>query len=204
MRLLSAFLLAAALAGAQTSVDFEARVRAAMAPSLDKQKAAVQKQVAGATTATTESVPGFFTVPWPAPVAASFDCDPMPKAELDPLIESAARQHGLEAQLVRAVIDRESAARPCAISVKGAQGLMQLMPATAEQFGVRDPFDPKQNVEAGATLLKQLLTRYNGDVSLALGAYNAGPARVDREGGVPPIQETLQYVMNIMARAASP
>jgi soluble lytic murein transglycosylase-like protein len=199
-----ALVLAAALAAAQTSADFEARVRAAMASSLEKQKAAVQKQVTTATTATAETSAGFFTVPWPAPVAASFECDPMPKADLDPLIEDAARQHGLEAQLVRAVIDKESAARPCAVSMKGAQGLMQLMPATAEQFGVRDPFDPKQNLEAGATLLKQLLTRYNGDVSLALGAYNAGPARVDREGGVPPIQETLRYVTDIMARAALP
>ena len=77
---------------------------------------------------------------------------------------------------------------------------MQLMPAVAEQFGVHDPLDPKQNVEAGTKLLKQLLTKYNGDMRLALSAYNAGPERVDREGGVPQIPETINYVTDILPK----
>jgi len=77
---------------------------------------------------------------------------------------------------------------------------MQLMPETAQQFGVVDPFDSKQNVEAGTKLLKQLLTKYNGDVSLALSAYNAGSGRVDQEGGIPPIKETINYVADILAK----
>ena len=104
--------------------------------------------------------------------------------------------------LVNAVIDRESGARPCAVSVKGAQGLMQLMPAVASELGVKDAFDPKQNVDGGTKLLKQLLTKYNGDVGLALGAYNAGSARVDREGGIPKIPETINYVSDILTKVA--
>jgi len=131
-----------------------------------------------------------------APIEAA--CDPLPKDKLDPLVEDAAKREGVQTDLVHAVIAEESAARPCAISRAGAQGMMQLMPSTAAEFGVRDPFDPKQNIDAGTRLLKQLLTKYSGDVSLALGAYNAGSARVDREGGIPPIQETITYVNDIL------
>ncbi len=82
---------------------------------------------------------------------------------------------------------------------------MQLMPATVAGLDVEDPFDPKENVDAGAKLLKQLLVRYGGDVALALGAYNAGPSRVDESGGVPAIRETVDYVNRILARIdASP
>lgn len=77
---------------------------------------------------------------------------------------------------------------------------MQLMPATAVELGVGDPFDPKQNIDGGTRLLKQLLTKYNGDVALALGAYNAGAGRVDREGGIPQIPETMNYVSDILNR----
>ena len=150
---------------------------------------------------------GFFTVPWPAiePLAAvapvvQAACDPLPSDILGPLVDDAAKKEGIDAKLVQAVIDRESASKPCAISPKGAQGLMQLMPSVASDFGVRDPFDAKENVEAGTRLLKQLLTKYNGDVSLALSAYNAGPARVDREGGIPPIPETINYVNDILSK----
>ena len=149
---------------------------------------------------------GFFTTPWPAPepvmpvspVQAA--CDALPKEKLDPLVDDAAKKEGLDAKLVQAVIDRESSSKPCALSPKGAQGLMQLMPAVAAEFGVKDPFDAKENVEAGAKLLKQLLTKYNGDMTLALSAYNAGSARVDRAGGIPPIPETINYVNEIMGK----
>ena len=194
-----------AIAAAQSAADFERQVRAAMAPSIAKQQASVQKQASTALpVASLPSMPaaGFFTVPWPAPppMAAQVqaECDPLPKEKLDPLVEDAAKREGVQTDLVHAVIAEESAARPCAISRAGAQGMMQLMPSTATELGVQNPFDPKQNIDAGTRLLKQLLTKYNGDVSLALGAYNAGSARVDREGGIPSIPETITYVNDIL------
>ena len=108
----------------------------------------------------------FSPPPFPRLQTGAADCDPLPAEQLDPLIEEAAQKTGVEAQLVRAVIDQESAGRPCALSAKGAEGLMQLMPATAEEYDVDDPFDPQQNVEAGARLLKSLLDRYKNDPAL--------------------------------------
>ncbi len=118
--------------------------------------------------------------------------------EMNPLIDSAAQKEGLSSDLLHAVIRQESAYRPCAVSLKGALGLMQLMPATARSLGVDDPFDPKENVEGGARLLRDLMDRYTGDLSRVLGAYNAGTARVDAADGVPQIPETLNYVDRIM------
>ena len=92
-------------------------------------------------------------------------------------MEQAARRQDLDEEVLRGVIQQESAFRPCAVSPKGAMGLMQLMPATASQLGVPNPFDPAANVDAGARFLKELLTRYGGDLPLALGAYNAGRPR---------------------------
>jgi soluble lytic murein transglycosylase-like protein len=196
----------------QTPGDFGDRVRAAMAPALEKQRASVQKQAASLRAQAAAAVPvenltnnGFFTVPWPSTATASVPviqaaCDALPKDKLDPLVQEAAKKEGVSSDLVAAVIARESAAKPCAVSPKGAQGLMQLMPAVASDFGVTDAFDARQNIEAGTRLLKQLLTKYGGDVSLALGAYNAGSARVDREGGIPPIPETINYVQDILSK----
>lgn len=158
----------------------------------------------------------WFTNPWPAesvsaaPVAAvpaptaipAANCDPLPSDVVMPLIKDAAARENVKEELVRAVIERESAFRPCAVSPKGAQGLMQLMPATAAELGVKDAFDPKQNVDAGTRYLKQLLDKYQGKVELALAAYNAGQGRVDRQGGVPPIEETRAYILNIMSKFA--
>ncbi len=138
------------------------------------------------------------TAPWPVPLA-QLDCPPISRLEADNLIGSAARSEQISPLLLRAVIKRESGFRPCAVSDKGAQGLMQLMPATAQQFGVFDPFDPQENVRGGAALLKQLLLRYGGDVRLALSAYNAGSQRVEQAGGVPEIAETQNYVAAITA-----
>jgi soluble lytic murein transglycosylase-like protein len=126
------------------------------------------------------------------------DCDPIPEVELAPLIDGAAQGNQLQTTLLRGVIEQESGKRPCAVSPKGAQGLMQLMPATSEQFRVDDPFDAKQNIEAGAKYLKQLLDRYKGDVKLALAAYNAGPAAVDQKNAIPDIKETQDYVEAIV------
>ena len=106
----------------------------------------------------------------------------------------------MQPKLIRGVIEQESAFHACAISAKGAKGLMQLMPSTIEQFKVTDVFDPQQNIEAGATFLRQLLDKYKGDLKLALAAYNAGPATVDKTGGIPDIKETQDYVERIMKR----
>lgn len=193
-------ILIAALASCgypQAPQNFEDTVRAAMAPSLARQRASIQKQAAAiARTSAPASDSGFFTTAFPP----STDCDPVPSEELDTLVKDAAGKEGVAPELVHAVIQKESAARPCAISYRGAQGLMQLMPATAEQFEVSDAFDPRQNVQAGTRLLKLLLNRYDNDVALALGAYNAGAARVDREGGVPAIPETQNYVFDILSK----
>ncbi len=102
--------------------------------------------------------------------------------------------------LVHAVIGAESAFNPWAVSRKGAQGLMQLMPRTASALGVRDSFNPRDNIEGGVRHLRYLLDRYSGNVSLALAAYNAGEGAVDYYGGIPPYPETQQYVQKILQR----
>jgi hypothetical protein len=134
--------------------------------------------------------------------SSSAACDPLPDVTIAPLVEGAAREQDLEAKLLRAVIEQESGFRPCAVSPKGAKGLMQLMPDTAGELGVKDVFNPQENIAAGARYLKQLLTRYKGDTSQALGAYNAGAATVDQAGGVPNIRETRDYVKSILQKIA--
>jgi soluble lytic murein transglycosylase-like protein len=121
--------------------------------------------------------------------------------EIDDAIDQAAQKHNVNANLVRALIKQESNFNPSAVSNKGAMGLMQLMPGTARQLGVSDPFDPQQNVDAGVRHLKQLLDTYNGDVRLGLAAYNAGEGAVARNKGVPPYRETQDYVKRITERA---
>ena len=113
------------------------------------------------------------------------------------IIDLAARQNELPAALVKAVIAAESAFDPEAVSHAGAQGLMQLMPATAQTLGVSDPLRPDQNVRGGVRYLRELVDRY-GDLSLALAAYNAGPTAVDRYGGIPPYRETRAYVKRVL------
>jgi len=113
-------------------------------------------------------------------------------------IRAAAADNGLEAELVTAVIAAESNFDPRAMSKRGARGLMQLMPATATELGVRDVWDPDQNIRGGTEHLARLMGKYGGDVSLALAAYNAGEGTVDRHGGVPPFKETQQYVQRVL------
>ncbi len=122
-------------------------------------------------------------------------------ADLSALAEAAARRHALDPELVRAVVAVESDFRADAVSPKGAQGLMQLMPATAKALGVTDAFDPAQNLEGGARHLRALIDQYGGDVKRALAAYNAGPGAVARHGGVPPYPETRDYVRKVLRRA---
>ena len=116
------------------------------------------------------------------------------------LIDEASKSAGVDPRLVTAVVGRESGFNPTAVSPVGAQGLMQLMPQTARYLGITDPFDPRQNVFAGAKYLRKLLDTFAGDLDLTLAAYNAGPGAVARYGGVPPYPETRAYVQYIRAR----
>lgn len=164
---------------------------AAFRASIEQQRAAIRRQA--------QSV-GARLIPFaPAPpLLASADCDPVDNDVVGPMIDAAAKAHEVKPELLRAVIAQESGFRPCAISSKGAMGLMQLMPATVEEFGVKDPFDAKQSIEGGARFLKQLIGKYPGKLDRALAAYNAGPAAVDAAGGIPDIAETRDYVQAIL------
>jgi soluble lytic murein transglycosylase-like protein len=182
------------------------RARAAMEASLALQRASVQRQAKTA---------GAAMIPWtPATASAPREnefnespsimfqpqCDPIAQPELSEMIDSAANKNGVAPSVVREVARQESGFRPCVVSPKGAEGLMQLMPATQDQFKVIDPFNPMASLDAGTKLLKQLLDRYHGDLSLALSAYNAGAGTVDKAGGIPQIPETQNYVANILGR----
>jgi soluble lytic murein transglycosylase-like protein len=135
-------------------------------------------------------------VPYPDPAETVRPASPDPRYLS--VIDSAATAYGVDPALVRAIIEVESGYEPDAVSPKGAMGLMQLMPETARQYGVSNPFDPKANIDAGTRHLRSLLDRY--DVSRALAAYNAGAGAVERFGGVPPYRETRAYVARVMAR----
>src|ERR1700684_1499650 len=149
-------------------------IRAAMAASLAKQRASVRMQVLSAGSAGTPGNPLLITE-----MAA---CEPVSQPELSRMIDDIAPRQNVSPALVREVVRQESGFYPCAVSPKGAAGLMQLMPATQAQFQVKNPFDAKESLEAGSKLLKDLLDRYYADLSLALSAYNAGAQTVDKAG----------------------
>jgi soluble lytic murein transglycosylase-like protein len=166
------------------------RVRAAMAASIEKQRVSVRQQALAAGP----------SQPWTMPqLPVPPGCEAIRNPELSQMIDDAAQHQGVDPAVVREVARQESAFRPCAVSSKGAEGLMQLMPTTQLGLQVRNPFDAKESLEAGTKLLKTLLDRYKGDLPLALSAYNAGPGNVDRAGGIPEIPETQNYVTEILS-----
>lgn len=189
---------------------------AAMQASVEKQKAAVAASVAASIGKQGQTLAGkdsFFTLApltLPAPVIVAqtpmpdVACDPVPEDSVAPFVLGAAQRESLDPKLVSAVIEQESGFRPCAISDKGAQGLMQIMPDTADRLSVKDPFDAKQNIDAGTKYLKELITKYSGNLALALSAYNAGPDTVDQAGGIPNIPETTDYVKAILTKLGLP
>ncbi len=170
----------------------------AQQPSI-KEATQTAPQAAGTAVPATAAVQPAAAAPGITQVAPS----PAPEA-LDKLVRESAEKNHVDPQLVRAVITTESNWNSRAVSSKGAQGLMQLVPGTAQSLGVGNAFDPAQNVDAGTRYLSMLLQRYDGDLNKALAAYNAGPGAVDRFGGVPNYRETRDYVQRVTSTYFQP
>jgi len=146
----------------------------------------------------TEEIVSFEKVEIPVPPAAAPPAVTSSRAEVDGFVNAASDQHSVDPDLIRSVIKAESGFNSRAVSPKGAQGLMQLMPATASQLGVKNAFAPGENINGGTRYLRDLLVLYNNDMAKALAAYNAGPQRVAQYNGVPPYRETHAYVARVI------
>jgi soluble lytic murein transglycosylase-like protein len=134
----------------------------------------------------------------PAPAAKLTKAGLLTKADMGEMLASAGEQHNIDADLLASIVKAESGGQARAVSRAGAQGLMQLMPGTAREMGVADSFEPQQNINGGTQYLDALLTHYHDNVALAVAAYNAGPAAVDRYHGIPPYRETQMYVARVI------
>ena len=143
-----------------------------------------------------ESIASVENLPDPPAVAPAAVAAVAP--DLHMLLASAGTRHNIDAELLASIVHTESGGRANAVSRSGARGLMQLMPGTAQQLGVADAFQPVQNIAGGSTYFDDLLSRYHDNLALALAAYNAGPAAVDRYHGIPPYRETRAYVARVM------
>jgi soluble lytic murein transglycosylase-like protein len=211
-KLLVALAMGAILASAQTPAsDIASRMEAStnrqivsivrMKTAATKTSIAVQARSAGKAPRAGQGTE-FFLLPPPAGgphILIQPQCEPLPDTQVDELVTRAAGDSSVSPDLLRSVIKEESGFRPCAVSEKGAMGLMQLMEGTADDLGVKNAFDPRENVTAGAKFLRQLINLYDGDLTLALSAYNAGPGRVDPSLGIPKIPETVDYVNRILS-----
>ncbi|HLO99129.1 MAG TPA: lytic transglycosylase domain-containing protein [Fimbriimonas sp.] len=141
--------------------------------------------------------------PLPPANFADFETAQLPKAskaQIQSLIAQVAREQSMDQRLLRAVVETESDYNSLDVSSKGAMGLMQLMPDTAKEMGVKDVFDPYQNLTGGAKYLKQMISKFDNNIEWALAAYNAGPGAVQKAGGIPDFAETKKYVSKIMAK----
>lgn len=201
--------LAAASVVAQDSLSRQTAAVARQRQSLEGPGQSMERQLQAASRQTAVAGRQHREEPWVTVAAEAGtlaergfdpDCRSLEQEEAQVRFKSEEERNGLPAGLLEAVARQESALYPCAVSRAGALGLMQLMPATATQFGVTNPLDPWQSLQGGGQFLKQLLDRYGGDLTLALGAYNAGPSRVDFYGRVPPIPETQNYVGSVLTK----
>jgi soluble lytic murein transglycosylase-like protein len=173
--------------------------------SVERQRSAVRQQVgSGPLYRPRPDEASAFQVAGAIAAPVNPQCAPVPSMVLEGVIQQAAKAYTVAPNLIRAVIRQESGGYPCAVSAKGAMGLMQLMPDTATEMGASEPFDVQQNVRAGTRFLSELIQRYKGDLNRVLGAYNAGPAAVDRVGGPPPFPETLSYIRSVMEQIKAP